>query len=210
MGRKIRGFTLVEILVVVSIIALLASILFASFAQARARARDSKRIQDLLEVQKALELYFSKHGEYPASPITNDPLNRGVSCWECSRELLKDRARLTALEEFLKLRPCDPLAAVSGDSSCQFDRGGDKGYFYKVDPEQKAYRIFNIGTPEIPFGRRDDGNSQVPLRMRYVLRENADGENVRIDSLALASSNISATWQLYCKFNTGQNPCANP
>ena len=59
------GFTLIELLVVISIIGLLSSIVLASLSTARARARDTRRIEDLRQIQTALELYFSDYGKYP-------------------------------------------------------------------------------------------------------------------------------------------------
>jgi len=65
MKKHIRGFTLIELLVVIAIIGLLASVVVASLGSARAKARDSKRIQGLTQVRNALELYRSENGEYP-------------------------------------------------------------------------------------------------------------------------------------------------
>jgi type II secretion system protein G len=63
--HKKSGFTLIELLVVVSIIGLLASIILASLSGARAKARDSARVQSLVQLRTALEFYRNKHGEYP-------------------------------------------------------------------------------------------------------------------------------------------------
>ncbi len=63
-NRK-TGFTLIELLVVISIIGLLSSVVLASLNTSRAKARDSKRIAQLKQVQTALELYYSKYGTYP-------------------------------------------------------------------------------------------------------------------------------------------------
>ena len=60
-----RGFTLIEVLVVISIIAILSAILFASFGSAREDARNKALRSELKEVQLALELYRSQNGEYP-------------------------------------------------------------------------------------------------------------------------------------------------
>ena len=62
---KQRGFTLIEILIVVAIIGILSSVILIGLGSARARARDARRIADLREVQNALELYYSKVGRYP-------------------------------------------------------------------------------------------------------------------------------------------------
>jgi len=50
---------------VITIIALLASLILVGMGSARAKARDSRRIADLHNVQNALELYFAKNGKYP-------------------------------------------------------------------------------------------------------------------------------------------------
>lgn len=60
-GRKLfsKGFTLVELLVVVAIIGLLASIVFVSLGSSRGDARNARRKADLRQVKTALELCYS-------------------------------------------------------------------------------------------------------------------------------------------------------
>lgn len=53
----IKGFTLLELLVVMGIIGMLAIIALPNFMSARQRARDAQRKSDLRQIQKALELY---------------------------------------------------------------------------------------------------------------------------------------------------------
>lgn len=64
--QALRGFTLVEILIVVSIIGLLASIVLVGLGSFRSRGRDARRVADLREIQNALELYYGKAGSYPS------------------------------------------------------------------------------------------------------------------------------------------------
>ncbi len=60
-----RGFTLIEILIVVAIIAILASSVLVGFGPAQKQGRDARRVSDLRQVQNALELYYAKCGYYP-------------------------------------------------------------------------------------------------------------------------------------------------
>jgi len=63
---KLRtGFTLVEIVVVVSIISILCGIVLASISQARQNSRDKERIADLANIKFALVLYREKNNTYP-------------------------------------------------------------------------------------------------------------------------------------------------
>ncbi len=59
------GFSLVELLVVISIIGVLTAILMANFMGARDRAKDAQRIEDLNGMKNALRLYYNDHQSYP-------------------------------------------------------------------------------------------------------------------------------------------------
>src|SRR3989338_8715173 len=61
----LKGFSLIEILVVVSIIALGSAILLVSLQQARQHGRNSRRVQDLSQIALAMELYMQDHGDMP-------------------------------------------------------------------------------------------------------------------------------------------------
>jgi len=65
-----KGFTLIEVLIVVSIIGILASIILVGLGAFRSRGRDTRRLADVRQVQGALELYYSKNGSYPAGGYT--------------------------------------------------------------------------------------------------------------------------------------------
>ena len=69
-----KGFTLIELLVVIAIIALLASVVLVSINNARAKARDVKRVGDLTQLMKAFELFFNYNGSYPTS-VTSGAIN---------------------------------------------------------------------------------------------------------------------------------------
>jgi type II secretion system protein G len=74
-NQKNIGFTLIELLVVISIIGILSTLAIVSLNNVRSKARDSKRISDINQIQKALELYSSEQNGYPAD--TNLTLGAG-------------------------------------------------------------------------------------------------------------------------------------
>ena len=61
-----KGFTLVELLVVVSIIGLLSTLAIVALGSARTKARDAKRVSDMRQIATALEMYFSDNDYYPS------------------------------------------------------------------------------------------------------------------------------------------------
>ena len=67
-----KAFTLVELLVVISIMAILTIITVSQFRTARKRANDVARKGDLNSVAKALQLYFADYGVMPAEDEIND------------------------------------------------------------------------------------------------------------------------------------------
>ena len=60
-----RGFTLVELLVVVSIIGLLSSTVLATLNGARVKARDASRTQSIAQLKKAIYYVYDATGAYP-------------------------------------------------------------------------------------------------------------------------------------------------
>jgi type II secretion system protein G len=60
-----RGFTLVELMVVVAIIALLAAIVIPNYIHARAQASVSQSEANLKQIATSLELYYADQQTYP-------------------------------------------------------------------------------------------------------------------------------------------------
>lgn len=67
-----KGFTLLELLIVVAIIGLLASLILVGLASFRTRGRDARRVADLKQVQNGLEVYYTKNLEYPCNAYSGD------------------------------------------------------------------------------------------------------------------------------------------
>ena len=68
-----RGFTLIEILIVVAIIAILASVVLVGLGPTQQAGRDARRLSDLRSAQNGLELYFAKCGYYPGTAQEASP-----------------------------------------------------------------------------------------------------------------------------------------
>lgn len=62
-----RAFTLIELLIVITIIGILAVALIPRLTGGPARARDAQRMSDLQQIATALEFYADDVGGYPAS-----------------------------------------------------------------------------------------------------------------------------------------------
>lgn len=60
-----KSFTLIELLVVIAIISLFSSIVLVGTKTARERSRDSKRKQDIVQLEKALLSYWDRFGQFP-------------------------------------------------------------------------------------------------------------------------------------------------
>jgi prepilin-type N-terminal cleavage/methylation domain-containing protein len=69
--KERKGFTLIEILIVVAIIAILASIVLVGLGPTQQAGRDARRLSDLREVQNGLELYYNSCGFYPGAIVAN-------------------------------------------------------------------------------------------------------------------------------------------
>ncbi len=81
MKNSNKGFTLVEILIVVAIIAILAGVAFTGLNGVQAQARDATRIANLESVRTYLEAYNTKCGHYPGIVDTRTDCSATISTW---------------------------------------------------------------------------------------------------------------------------------
>jgi len=98
-GKKsLAGFTLIEVLTVVSIIGLIFVVATVSFSGIRTKQRDTQRITDVKKIILGIEKYKAFHGDYP-------------SCGEmfvCSNKLIWHDCLGQKLEPFIGEIPVDP------------------------------------------------------------------------------------------------------
>jgi prepilin-type N-terminal cleavage/methylation domain-containing protein len=62
-----RGFTILELLVSVAIIGILAALTVVIVNGVRAKGRDGRRVQDITQIQNALNLYYTNKGVFPVA-----------------------------------------------------------------------------------------------------------------------------------------------
>lgn len=70
--KKTTGFTIVELVVVIAVVGILATISIMSYSQTQRKARDTEREADISVIQSALETFYEKNGEYPGTTEMSD------------------------------------------------------------------------------------------------------------------------------------------
>lgn len=76
-----KGFTIIELLIVIVVIGILATITAVALGGANARARDAKRESDVKSLQTAIEAYYTIEGSsnYPSEADMNDTAFRDAN-----------------------------------------------------------------------------------------------------------------------------------
>jgi general secretion pathway protein G len=67
--RKTSGFTIVELLIVIVVIGILATIVIVTFTGVQQRARNAKRQTDINAIASHISVYYANSGNYPT--LTN-------------------------------------------------------------------------------------------------------------------------------------------
>ena len=92
MLKKLKGFTLVELMVVLTVIALLLSIVVPDYVGRVRRAEEAVLKENLVALRDALDKHYADAGKYPGSleelvvkrylrSIPNDPFTRSTATW---------------------------------------------------------------------------------------------------------------------------------
>ncbi len=93
-----NGFTLIELLVVIAIIGTLSGMVLVAMTGVRERARDARRVSDIYQIRKALELYYAENAIYP-----------NATGWRSSNNTTAWALLATPLANYIKQLPSDPI-----------------------------------------------------------------------------------------------------
>lgn len=130
-----KGFTLVELLVVVAIIGLLTGMVVISIQNVKAKARDAQRVADINSIATALSLY---HNDFNAYPIF-DGYTTGTDVLSIA---LKDAGTISTA-------PTDPLNT------------GNYQYYYQSTDGTDYYLEYYLETNSVS-GKSQGRNYLVP------------------------------------------------
>jgi len=74
-----RGFTIVELLIVIVVIGILAALVLTTYNGIQQKGRDTERKTDLVALQGQLEAYQAQNGKYPTLTNVNDSTFRSTN-----------------------------------------------------------------------------------------------------------------------------------
>ncbi|WP_321372480.1 prepilin-type N-terminal cleavage/methylation domain-containing protein [uncultured Desulfuromusa sp.] len=93
-AKSSKGFTLFELLAVMVIMSILASIAVPSYKRSQIKARESALAEDLYQMRRSIDAFFADNGLYPDSldqlvsskyirDVPRDPFTLRSDSWNC-------------------------------------------------------------------------------------------------------------------------------
>ncbi len=107
-----KGFTIIELLIVIAIIGILAGLVLNNFQGAQAKARDTQRRTDINNMHAKLEEFFNENSSYPLSFVQADLAGIDEGALTDTDDVTIDATSATA-----NTKPADPYTAAKPDST---------------------------------------------------------------------------------------------
>ncbi|MCX6793033.1 MAG: prepilin-type N-terminal cleavage/methylation domain-containing protein [Candidatus Falkowbacteria bacterium] len=172
-NKKLKSaFTLIELLVVIAIIGVLSTMAIIALGNARAKARDSKRVADIKQISTALELYYSDYNSYPTIITPGNALTS------------PDGTRI-----YIAAIPNNP--APRNDNNC-----GNNNYTYAATSDNANYSLnFCLGNnvASTPAGINSTSNSGLNTAPGLVTWYKFD-EGSGATAIDSSGNNRTGTW----------------
>lgn len=181
-SAQTKGFTLIELMVSISIVAILATIGAVLYSSTQQTARNSKRSQDIQAIATALEVYKSANGKYLASSgySSSNPVVNPAT-FVCISSLASSIS-----PNYMPIVPEDPFfSSSSPTTNC---------YLYVSDGKDYKIRTYDqpLVTTDLPDGI---------LRQQQTLldprRDGGTGYNITTCGSNLNGGATATAWAVY-------------
>jgi len=142
MKRNSRGFTLVEILIVVIILGILAAIVIPQFTNASTSAKNSSVASTLQTIRSQIELFKIQHSDIP-------PQTTGMAAWgnmtskSTTTETTVAAPSGTAFGPYFQQAPANPLNGLTGISTAAA-ADTTNGWYYTATTTSYTIQARNI------------------------------------------------------------------
>ncbi len=140
------GFTLVELMLVIAIVSLLASVVMAGLQKASSKGRDAKRISDLQSVAAALEIYYQDNNSYPAVSCISSPW---WGCWGSTTGQQGSTELRLLPGNYIPKMPQDPTFFDNG-FVCTYNPGNNQRSYMYYSDGQNYVLATNLENPPAP------------------------------------------------------------
>lgn len=176
-----RGFTIIELLVVISVISILAIISVFGFNAIQSGARDSQRSNRITSIAEALEKYYSKNGEYP-------------SCAAMSAAASSVTSTLPGLDPTVLVAPKATATTNSIDPSCAtLTTGGSTDKFAYIGDGSTT--CATSGCLQYTLQYIEEGSNTVKsLASRHTANIATSGNITNLSATGQAFSSALLTW----------------
>jgi len=131
--RRQRGFTIVELLIVIVVIGILAAITIVAYNGVQERGKFASMRSDISALNKAIQLYYADNGTYPVTPAT------GTGCsgnWCGFDQATGDNFIPGLVPKYINATPQLPIANNNNDT-----------YLYRspAGTDYKLIRLYSVG-----------------------------------------------------------------
>ena len=169
--RSCKGFTLIELMVAISVVAVLATVGMLIYSSVQKSARISKRLQDLDALKTAIETYKSATGSYPVSATAH----ASVDCDSSAAALA------VLVPDYMTTLPNDPSG---GENNC---------YLYASNVTTGTASDYKIRTNNAEMTHAEYNNQQNYIDPR---RDNGPADDATNCDHAVVTPNVTA-WAAY-------------
>jgi len=124
-SRAEGGWTLIELMVVISLIMILSSIALASYRNSITHAKEAALRSDLMLMRDAIDQYYADKGKYPESldalvsesylrTVPKDPFTESTTTWQTTEADAPPGTVSTTSPGIFEVKSGSPLNALDG------------------------------------------------------------------------------------------------